>query len=78
MKHYTHFSLEEREKISDYLNTGINPYQISKKLSRAPSSITREIKRNSTVDSTVKNALKEKLPTDYIYRPGRAHDKYST
>ena len=76
MKHYTHFSLEEREKLSDLLSAKINPYQISKKLSRSPSSITREIERNSMVYPSTKNALKEKVASDYVYRPWRANDKY--
>lgn len=78
MSHYTHFSLEEREKLSDLLLACVNPYQISKQLCRSPSSITREIARNSMVYPKSKNALKEKQTSDYVYRPGRADSKYHT
>jgi IS30 family transposase len=78
MSHYTHFSLEEREKLSDLLLARVNAYQISKQLCRSPSSITREIARNSMVYPKSKNAVKEKQVSDYIYRPGRADDTYHT
>jgi IS30 family transposase len=40
-------SLEERERISDLVRSGSSVRQIAKVLSRAPSTISREIRRNS-------------------------------
>jgi len=54
----------------------MKPYRIAKELGRAPSSVTREIERNSTVYPKAKNNLKEKQKEDYVYRPGRADAKY--
>lgn len=76
MKQYTQISLEEREIIGDRISEGVKPFRIAKELGRSPSSITREIARNSTVYPKVKNGLKEKQKDDYVYRPGRADMKY--
>ena len=76
MKQYTHFSLEEREIIGDRISEWVNPFRIAKELWRSPSSITREIARNSVVFPKAKNSLKEKEREDYRYRPGRADEKY--
>jgi IS30 family transposase len=68
MKQYTHFSLEEREIIGDRISEGVNPFRIAKELGRSPSSITREITRNSTVYPKAKNGLGVKQKEDYVYR----------
>lgn len=53
MRSYTHFTLSEREKLLEYLEKGKSLRQIAKLLGRAPSSISREIKRNG--NKTTKN-----------------------
>ena len=44
---YSHFSIEERISIKHLLAKGTSIRQIAKELKRSPSSILREIKRNS-------------------------------
>lgn len=46
MPSYTHFTLEERECLHQMLNSGCSVRAIARKLDRAPSSVSREIKRN--------------------------------
>jgi IS30 family transposase len=46
-KKYTHLSVEEREEIAVNLEKGLNQRQIASLLGRNPSTISREIKRNS-------------------------------
>lgn len=47
MKNYTHLNEEERVLISHYHDNGISIREISRKLGRHKSSISRELKRNS-------------------------------
>lgn len=47
MSHYTHFSIEEREKILFYLAQSKSLGFIAKEINRSKSSISRDIKRNS-------------------------------
>jgi transposase, IS30 family len=76
MKHYTHFSLEEREIIWDLISKWVKSFNIAKQLWRSASSITREIARNSVIFPKSKNNLQVKQKEDYVYRPGRADTKY--
>ena len=46
MKPYTHFTLFERESLSEFLKEGKSFREIAKILGRSPSSISREVKRN--------------------------------
>ncbi len=47
MQKYTELSIEERAVIQVSLSMGISQRGIAKKLKRSPSTISREIKRNS-------------------------------
>jgi len=47
---YKHLSFEERIKIEDYLDQGMNKCQIARKLGRNRSTIGREIRRNAPSD----------------------------
>ncbi|MDH4201006.1 MAG: IS30 family transposase [Spirochaetia bacterium] len=47
-KVYQHLSPEEREEIACLLEKGLKKKEIAKKLNRSPSTISREIQRNST------------------------------
>lgn len=46
MKSYTHFTLSERESLSEKLKEGKSYRQIAKEMGRSPSTISREVKRN--------------------------------
>lgn len=46
MKSYTHFTLTERESLSEKIKEGKGIREIARELNRAPSTISREIKRN--------------------------------
>lgn len=46
MQSYKHFTLDEREKLVEYLSKGMSLNKIAMQLGRAVSSISREIKRN--------------------------------
>ena len=47
-KVYQHLSLQEREEIACLLEKGLKKKEIAKKLNRSPSTISREVRRNST------------------------------
>lgn len=47
MNRYTHFNIEDREKTRSFLEQGLSIRKIARLLNRAPSTISREIKRNS-------------------------------
>ncbi|EHL19633.1 hypothetical protein HMPREF9628_01445 [Peptoanaerobacter stomatis] len=47
MSHYTHLSIEEREKSRVMLEQGISIRAIARILGRSPSTISREFNRNS-------------------------------
>ena len=44
---YSHFTIEERISIKHLLAKGVSIRQIASELGRSPSSVSREIKRNS-------------------------------
>ena len=50
---YSHFTIEERISIKHLLAKGVSIRQIAKELNRSPSSISREIKRNSHEPSRI-------------------------
>jgi len=73
MKKYTHFTSEEREQLFDLLHIGIKQKEIAQILKKSPSSISREIRRNSTViDRRYNNSPKQVRH----YLPYRAEKKY--
>ncbi len=47
MSHYTHLTIDEREKAMLFLSQGLSFRKIAKLLGRSPSTISREIKRNA-------------------------------
>ena len=59
---YKHFSIEEREKIQEFLWQKKSIRYIAEELNRSPSSISRELRRNNPIRST-------------IYTPRIAQDK---
>ena len=62
-KWYTHFSREEREEIAIGLERGESIRSIAKRLGRSPSSVSREIRRNTPLFRLVR------------YRGNRAHQR---
>lgn len=71
---YKHISQEEREQIFFYLQEGEEKSEIARKLGRHPSTIGREIARNSTViDRRNNNNPREKKKH---YLPDKAEGKY--
>lgn len=60
---YKHINIDERSIIYNFLKSGLSIREISKALNRSPSSISRELKRNSSEYSK-------------IYYPYAAHNKY--
>ena len=52
MSHYTHFTTEEREKSMVMIGQGKSIRMIAKELHRAPSSVSRELKRNANKDGS--------------------------
>lgn len=67
MPSYTHFTLEERECLYQMLNSGSSIRAIARKLDRAPSSVSREIKRNRS-----RHPKKPSL-NPFCYHPWRAN-----
>lgn len=78
MKNYKHFWEKEREIIFLGLQEWLNKEEIAKKLNRHPSSIWREIKRNSSLLKVSLNWTKEakEEKENYHYLPDRANNKY--
>ena len=52
MKHYTHFTLKEREMLKHFIDIGKNQIEISILLGKNKSSISREIKEIVKMAST--------------------------
>lgn len=59
MRDYTHLTKNDRQRLYTYLDMGLSIRAISKKLSRHPSTLYREISRNK----------------EHVYLPGIAHQK---
>jgi transposase, IS30 family len=78
MKHYTHFSEKERENLYFYLLEWKKQCEIAVLISKDPSSISRELKRNSILKEHKfnKNNKEKKKWENYHYLPNKAHKKY--
>lgn len=68
MSSYTHFTLAERECLHQHLTEGKSIRKIADILGRSPSSVSREIKRNRSKHTTMKNR-----DNIYRYHPWRAN-----
>lgn len=66
MSSYKHFTLEERKYLQELLDQGYKLRKIASFLGRAPSSVSREIKRNQS-------KTKSKADNPYRYHHWRAH-----
>ena len=60
MSHYIHFSIEEREKSMIMIAKGFSLRAIARELKRSPSTISRELKRNSNKNGTYSPSAAEK------------------
>jgi Transposase and inactivated derivatives, IS30 family len=60
MSHYTHLTTEEREKTIAFLALGLSFRAIARKLKRNPSTISREIARNSKKNGEYSSSFAEK------------------
>ena len=76
MKHYTHFSEKERENLYFYLLDGKKQKEIAWLLWRDPSTISREIKRNSIVMDMTRWHTVKTCKKKYHYLADKAHKKY--
>lgn len=74
-RQYHQISQEERNEIFLLLSLWFNKKQISYKLNRHPSTITRELQRNSSLISSKFNSLPIKQPKHYHYLPDTAQNK---
>ena len=72
---YKQISQEERNEIFLLLSSWFTKKQISQQLWRHPSTITRELKRNSSLISSKFNSLPIKQPQNYHYLPDTAQNK---
>lgn len=77
MNKYKQLSYEERQSIYFYLSLGYSRKKIAEKLSRSVPTISREIKRNSSIISPRHNGMwREHKTTDmYHYLPDSAQSK---
>ena len=66
---YNHLTIEERSCIYQFLNLGMSIRKIAQALKRSPSTISREIKRNSS-------KIKSSRGSYTKYFPIKANDKY--
>ncbi|MBU2523812.1 helix-turn-helix domain-containing protein [Patescibacteria group bacterium] len=73
MRNYTHFSQEERETLYDLLQIGINQNKIGNIIGKSSSSVSREIKRNSSSIERKHNNSPKKIK---YYLPHKAQKKY--
>ena len=73
---YSHFTIEERISIKHLFSKGVSIRQIAKELGRSPSSISREIKRNShdpnPIDGTIYSV--QKAERKHKERVSKAHN----
>lgn len=68
MSEYDHISYEEREQISFFHQQGCGPTEIGRKLGRHPSTISRELRRNSRQDGSYGACFAE---GNYLFRRQR-------
>lgn len=78
MNKYTQLTEKEREKIFLWLIWWLKQNEIASVLGRSPSTISREIKRNSSlIDFRLNNNIQEKNKKEnYYYLPDKAQVKY--
>ncbi len=76
MKHYTHFSEKERESLYFYLLEGKKKKEIALLLEKHPSTIGREIKKNSTLIDMTRHHDIKLSKEKFHYLPNKAHKKY--
>src|SRR5688572_13573704 len=70
-RHYGHFSLEERCTLSQLSQTGKTVRQIAAAMDRAPSTIARELKRNSGAQLGYQPAYAEQQAKSRRWRGSR-------
>lgn len=77
MRQYRQLSIEERNTIYSLNVEGFSKREIAMQLNRSPSTITREIQRNSSLISHSLNHIREELKTSnlYHYLPDTAQTK---
>ena len=71
MSHYTHFTIEEREKSRVLLEQGLSIRAIARILNRSASSVSRELRRNANKDGTYSANAAEKRYKQRRKRCGR-------
>lgn len=78
--HYNHFTEKEREFLYFYLLEWKSQKEIALLIWKHPSSISREIKRNSSlIDFRLNSSFKYKSSkSNYHYLPNKAHIKYKS
>jgi IS30 family transposase len=78
MKNYTHLTEKERETIYLWVKNWLKQNVIAKSLNRNTWTISREIKRNSSlILKDFNNNIVEKIKKEnYHYLPDRANNKY--
>jgi IS30 family transposase len=74
MKPYKHFTLSERDRLQQFLAEGKSYNEIAKLLDRDPSTISREVKRNSNKKTKQYNAVGATMK--YIHRRKRCVRKH--
>ena len=71
MSHYKHLTLSEREKLMYFLAKGCSMRRIAKELGRSASTISRELKRNSSKGEYLPEMPERKAAYEYpTVRPG--------
>jgi len=78
MEHYKHFSEKERENLYFYLLEWKKQGEIATLIGKDPSSISRELKRNSVLREHKfnHNIESKQYGCNYHYLPDKAHNKY--
>lgn len=69
MKKYQHLSQKERLKLYDYTQKGLSPSEISKRLNRSRSTISRELKRNRMGSRYLPDSAQKLYLSRYPGRP---------
>jgi IS30 family transposase len=76
MKHYNHFSEKERESLYFYLLWGKKKNEIALLLGKHPSTIGREIRKNSSLIDMTRHHDIKLFKGKFHYLPNKAHKKY--
>lgn len=69
MKKYQHLSQKERLKLYDYIQQGLSPAEISKRLNRSRSTVSRELKRNKSGPRYLPDTAQKLYLSRYPGRP---------